>query len=205
MTTKLEIINAMLASVGSDPQSDPDSQHPDAVAAREQIAGKLEEVLLERWWFNTDYALKLVPNAQGEIVLPSNTLRVDPSDTSAVFVQRGTRLYDPVNHTYEIGAEVYVDISINMEVEELPAVAGAYLKALCKRSYYIDQDGDDNKAAQYLRDLNIALAALKKQHLSSLNLNATSRPRVAAILGGIRPAVTYTGSRNPNYPGGFPK
>lgn len=204
MTTKLEVINAMLGSVGTASQSDPDSQHPDAVDARELIEGKLKEMLMKGWWFNTDYYLPLAPDQDGNVILPQNTLQVDPSDPNLPYVQRGNKLYDPVNHTFKLATTVYVDIRLRLEIEDLPEAAAMYLKVECKRAYYIDQDGDDNKAAQYLRDLNIALAELKKQNLSALNLNARARPRVAAILAGIRPATTYAGASDPRYPGGRP-
>lgn len=200
-TTRLDIINSMLAANGIDPVDSPDSDHPDALSALPVMNRCNRNLQTKRWWFNQEYNLTLLPSLTGEILLPSNCLKVDPIDGTSWFVKRGQKLYDPQKHTFAIGASVIVNMTVLLDIEDLPDTAGQYLQAYATHVFYTNEDGDDNKTAGYLRERNIALAALNKEHLAALNLNATNRPSVVGILGGIRP-FGGTGYRNPIYPGG---
>ena len=202
MTTRLEIINAMLASVGEQPVSSADSQHPSVISANE-ILNKIDRRVQQKgWWFNTEKALLLSKNLAGEIILPSNTLSVDPCDTASNLVQRGTKLYDRVNHTFSIGEDVYVDIIVQLPIDELTTHAADYIGAYAVYDFYVNDDGDDSKANKYDRERFDTLAALKAEHLRNSDLNAINRPAVAALVSRVRPVSGSVGRFNPTYPGG---
>lgn len=200
MTTRLEIINAMLGSIGEASVTSDESMHPSAIQARNKMEEMDKEFQSKDWWFNHDYGLVLTPSpTSGEIIVPSNALSISPVKG---YVWRGTKLYDPDNHTYNIGEPVTVELVSQLPIEELPEVAGTYLKHLCRRSFYLDDDGDNNKVREYRYDEERSWAFLQREHLKMLRLNAHNRPSVAGILYRITPASGYVGQGNVMYPGG---
>ena len=107
-TTRLNIINAMLGANGVDPVSSDDSTDPDVNSCLPVLTSADRDIQARGWWCNQEYNLTLVPDTAGHILLPSNVLKVDPVDRSSWLVRRGTKLYDPQNHTFVIGTSVLV-------------------------------------------------------------------------------------------------
>lgn len=205
MFTKLQIINGMLSAVGDDPISDPDSMYPSAIKARDTLERIDIEMQTSGWWFNKDYQVTLAASVSGEVTLPQNVLAVDlPNDLSTKYVQRGTRMYDKLAHSYTIGQSLVVNMISRLALTELPSIALVYLNAKCIEQFYVDDDGDTDKASRYLRNANIAWTNLVREDLKQKRINANMRPSVQAIMGGIRPASQSVGYNNPVYPGGKP-
>lgn len=205
MFTKLQIINGMLSAVGDDPISDPDSMYPSAIKARDTLERIDIEMQTSGWWFNKDYQVTLAASVSGEVTLPQNVLAVDlPNDLSTKYVQRGTRMYDKLAHSYTIGQSLVVNMISRLVLTELPSIALVYLNAKCIEQFYVDDDGDTDKASRYLRNANIAWTNLVREDLKQKRINANMRPSVQAIMGGIRPASQSVGYNNPVYPGGKP-
>lgn len=205
MLTKLQIINAMLQAVGDDPITDPESMYPSAISARTKLDEKDIEMQARGWWFNKDYDLTLVPSVDGEVRLPDTTLAIDlPNDLSTRYVQRGTRIYDKVGHTFKISESLRMNILQRLPLDQLPTLALVYLKAKAVHSFYVDDDGDADKSGNYLRDVNIAWTDLERENLKQKRLNANMRPSVIGISIGIRPSALTVGYNNPMYPGGKP-
>ena len=103
MTTTLDVLNHMLNVIGGSPVSSPTSDHPSVLSAMVQLNRVRREMQTRGWWFNTEYNLKLTPNELGQLILPTNTLFIDPVDPFSHLVRRGGKLYDPVSHTFLIG------------------------------------------------------------------------------------------------------
>lgn len=199
MTTQLEVLNHVIGVVGETPVSSPTSNHPTAQSALKTIQRVSKQFQLRGWWFNKEYSLPLSPNNNGEIILPSTTLKVDPIDTASALVWRGTKLYDPVNHTYNIGEQVTVDLILKLDIEELPEAAAMYLQHKSAYDFYVADDGDPDKSKALLFEVTQAWAALSAQQLQMSNVNALARPITAYLRSGIRQSG---GGYNPNYPGG---
>lgn len=199
---KLTIVNAMLAAIGEDPVTDPESQHPSAVTARSTFDRITKSVQSVGWWYNKDYALRLSPSGLGEIILPGDTVAVTCSDSSLPYVQRGTKLYDPVMHTYLINAPVEVDLTIALPIEQVPEAVADYIAAYSVWQFYVDDDGDADKVQKYVEERERKRIAAVKENLRQLKLNIKNRPEVARLLGRIRPASSYLNSANPLLPGG---
>jgi hypothetical protein len=200
MLTELNIINAMLGSIGESKVTSPNSQHPSAIQAK----AKLEELnplfQMRDWWFNHEYNLILAPSpVSGEVIVPSNTL----SAGSVVgYVWRGNRLYDPYGHTFNIGKSVTVDLVVQLPIEELPMSAAQYLKAHCVRQFHTDEEGDQIKINEYTKAEEKAEFLLKNEHLRMLKVNKFNSPSVAAMMYRIQPSSARVGLDNPNWPGG---
>lgn len=199
MTDTLEILNHMLGVVGESPVSSSSSNHPSALSAMVTLNRILKEFQNKGWWFNRDYSVVLSPNVSGEVIVPAGTLKLDSIDLNSTLVRRGTRMYDPVNHTYNIGYTVTVDLVVQLTVDELPEAAATYMKHKCAYDFYVADDGDSEKANRLLLEVNNAWAALQQEELRNTDVNALKRPVSLHLRAGIRqPGQSY----NPNYPGG---
>lgn len=200
MSTKLDVMNAMLSAVGEQPVSSATSGHPTAIACSVQI-DKINKEFQERgWWFNQEGKLNLLPeDTTGNIVLPNGTLDVDPDDVNSTLVQRGNRMYDPVNHTFAINQAVIVNLVLQLETEDLPEIAAAYLKAKCVYDFYVNDDGDEQKAARLEKESMIKWAALQQAQLQNADVNASNRPITAILRSRINSGFSRS---NPTWPGG---
>lgn len=203
MTTKLEILNHVLSVVGETPVSSVDSQHPTVLSATVEIDRVTKELQKRGWWFNTEFALSLGANDEGEVIVPSTALFLWPLDPRSHLVQRGTRLYDPVNHTFTINADVQVDLISLLPIEELPEAAAMYIQHKTALDFYVNDDGDDGQGSKTVRlDQRVteAWAELQKAQLKATKVNAKYRTSVALL----RSRMSQAGSTgyNPNWPGG---
>lgn len=200
--TRLEIINAMLASVGEEPVSSIKTQHPSTITAMPVLNRTSRKAQARGWWFNQERGFPLSPNQVGEVLLPSNTLSADPSVYDDAIVQRGNRLYDRYRHTFTIGQVCMADLVLELEIEDLPAQAGDYILAAARYEFYVNEDGDDAKARMYLAERADTWALLQQESLKNTDTNAMDRPNVMQMLYRIRPITGYYLNRNPNLPGG---
>ena len=90
-----------------------------------------QDVQNEGWVFNRENHYPLTPNADGEIVFPSNILRLDMFD-NAIYrttnvVRRDGKLYDKLRHTYEFTDTIHADIVWLFPFEDLPSVFKRYI------------------------------------------------------------------------------
>lgn len=170
MTTRLEVLNAMLGVNGETPVSSESSNNPAAIQASNLLNRVDKKVQARGWWFNKE-VLTLSPNASGEIVLPQNTLSVDPIDVSSPYAQRGKRLYDRSNATYTINKSVKVDIVVRLDIDELPESAASYIQDKACKEYYSDEDGDAQKISDLAQRERESYAYLHREDLSNKNIN----------------------------------
>lgn len=200
MTTKLEVINHVLNTVGEDPVSSPTSNHPSAAAARVTIDRLSKELQIRGWWYNKEYDLTLLPDGDGNIILPSNTLRAIITDPTSRLIWRGSKLYDPVNHTFNIGTSVVIDVVVQLDMEDMPESAATYLKHKAAHEFYVNDDGDRDKATELEKRVMFAWAEFYAEHLRMLKLGIGTNPSVAEMRRGTM--QRGGGSTNPNWPGG---
>lgn len=145
--SELAAVNACLSSIGEQPvNSLAQSQSSDVALAR----GIINEVMLgvqgRGWSWNREYALPITPDADGNIFLPVNTMRVDvayASEDAARYAvtQRGSRLYDLRGHTFAFPATVTVDLVSLIPFEDLPAAASAYIATASVQLFQARQQG----------------------------------------------------------------
>lgn len=199
MTTQLEVLNHMLNVIGETPVSNPASNHPSALSATVELERVNKEFQNRGWWFNTEFELTLSPNESGHIIIPQGTLYIDPIDTDSGLVRRGTKLYDPRNHTFNIGEAVVVDAVLLLDVVDLPEVAAMYLMHKAAYDFYVNDDGDETKASRLEKQVDRAWARLQQEELKAADINANNRPTTALL----RMRTRQRGSSyNPRWPGG---
>lgn len=129
-TSELEAVNQMLATIMEAPLNSLEGvESLDAHKAVDTLSEVSRDIQQVGWHFNTERGLPLSPNAlTGEVYVPTNCLSVDGYVGEQVdLVQRGQRLYDRTNQTYDIGRTVKVDMTILLGFHELPEAARRYI------------------------------------------------------------------------------
>lgn len=182
-TTELEAVNALLSTIGESPVDTLLGVLPtDAGTAHANIRRFSRQLQKAGWSFNSEGSFLIAPDVNGEIILPANTLKVDPADPSAPYVQRGGRLYDPVAHTYAIGKPVQVDIVFGLPFEELPETARNFIVVAAARRFQDQFLGDSNIHTYAAKDEQAAWAEFLSDEADSGDFNVLSSGLPARIL-----------------------
>jgi len=186
---KLDAINQMLLSIGQNPVTSLSSNHPAVLAAVAIFNRVNKKIQGQGWWFNTDYNLTLSYNpTTGEIILPANTLGVDPVDTTSGLVQRGNKLYDRLLTTFNVGEDVIVNIKQLLEFEDIPENAASYIAAQASYEFHRDKVGDRVKMQELKEDIHATMIEVKKDDINFNNIKLSDNPSVKNLLGGMRPS-----------------
>ena len=144
--TELDAINIMLSVIGEAPISSLDAEGLADVAIAKSTLKEVSRVFQTKGWhFNTEYDYPIAADQSGYCVLPSNTLKVDTYGRHAYkdYVQRGTKLYDRKNHTYNIGETTYVEIVFFLDFIELPQSARTYVAYKAAEEFQKRTRGDE--------------------------------------------------------------
>jgi hypothetical protein len=166
LTTKLEAINTMLATIGETPVSTlEDTGVVDVAIAKRVLHNVSRRVQVKAWEFNLEKSFTLTPTfPKKEIVLPANTLGVDSvgSDIGITVVQRGTRLYNNTDHTYIFDEALDVDLILFLDFEELPEAARDYITIKAARIFQQQTVGSLDLEAFSEREELMSLIVLKQ-------------------------------------------
>lgn len=162
-TTKLEAVNIMLSTIGESPVNSLSSGLVDAELAETILENISKSVQGEGWHFNREEAFPVSPNVNGEIIVPTNTLRADATlgHNSKDLIQRGTRMYDKKEHTYNIGETAKLDLIIELDFTELPEVARRYIAIKAARVFQDRVVGSDALHGFTMQDEAAAYFQLK--------------------------------------------
>jgi hypothetical protein len=164
MTTRIRLINSMLATTGTAPLSASDTMHPSYKAANAILEDVLEEFSSQELWFNTSIRV-LTKDNDGRVLVPANTMTCDPTDGNKNYSIRGQFLFDNNNSTDVINQDVECIIISKLDIEELPPAAYQYLRAQARYEYYVDQDGSGTKLQTYRE-----MVAKKYSDLITMNM-----------------------------------
>lgn len=145
-TSELEAVNAILASIGEAPVETLDGPFTDAEIAQDLLKQESRGVQTQGFTFNTERSVTLTPDSYGVIHLPQNILRFIYTDRS--IVQRGFRLYDATNHTYEFTSSVECDLVLALPYDELPEALRRFLYFRAGRIFQ-DRFGGDRILHQF--------------------------------------------------------
>lgn len=199
MVTRLDVINHMLSVVGESGISDAGSLHPSVVTAKRILHTQDLDFQGPGWWFNREYGLVLAPNASGEVHVPGSTMDMKLSNVQNAsvsdktrYVKRGTRIYDNRAHTFNIGHSVAVDIVLQLEIGDLPSVAGSFLMHSAGLAMYVDDDGDSYKTEKLEQRVSQAWQKLRAAELKTIAVNALDSPTARRL------RMPGSGQRSPN-------
>ena len=168
--TKLSVINSMLATIGMDALTADDTQHPSYRKALAVFDNINVEWQGKGWWFNTTTPT-LTPTGAGELVYAIDTLHVDPILTDRNYVMRGLKLYDMDNETFVISQSTEVWMIKLKDFSDLPPVAAAYLRAMARQEFFLDEDGGEPKLGRYERAAALAWNFFQVEHLKNADVN----------------------------------
>jgi phospholipid N-methyltransferase len=127
-TSELEAINFLLQSIGEHSVSSvPDSGVSEAYIARTILHGVSREVQLKSLACNTDYDYPLIPDGDGNIILPDNVLSVDSMYQNENLVERARKLYDQDNRTFTHTVTRKVEIVWFLPWTDLPEHVRLYI------------------------------------------------------------------------------
>ena len=140
--TELSAVNSILGSIGQSPITqlkDATSgvlvnPNPEISFIYNILQEVTKDVLNEGWHFNTEEGVKIVPDSNGNFIVPTNYLRYDLHDGQADrqmdLIKRGGKLYDKVKHTDVFTVDsLELDIVFLYGFEDIPSVFQRYIIA----------------------------------------------------------------------------
>jgi hypothetical protein len=167
-TTELDAVNEMLATIGEAPVNQLDNLGlTDAATARNRLYDAMRRVQKRGWYFNTDFALALKPDSNGNVWLPANTLKlslVGPSKGRGL-TQRGNQVYDAINHTFTFTAPVVANLVSLLAWEQLPESARQFIFLTAATRFQAGFLGSDILDKFTSRDLAQAWSDLLSEEL----------------------------------------
>lgn len=159
LTTELDAVNAILASVGESPIVSLEDTFVDAEMARDLLHQRLRAVQLIGWTFNTETNYTLSPDNQGRILVPGNTLKIVPENPNIVL--RGTRLYDRENKTNTFTQPVKLSqLVLLLNFDECPEPMRLFVTLQAGRRFQDRYQGMETLHKFQAVDENAAWAAL---------------------------------------------
>ena len=196
--TELIAINTVLAASGIRSVTNVNSLHPAAIAAKNVLDLYYREIQADGRYYNTETRTLALSNT-GEIILPSNTLDVDATDTSKKVAHRGTRLYDTKNNTFTFTAALEVDITVELAFDDLPFVVANYVMRRAVLEHYINRDGDKVKTQALAALAEAAQVQYERTMLRNADVSATHSPQSQKFLHRFHRRPRHS---NPILPGG---
>ena len=129
--TELSSVNSVLGAIGQSPVTKLEFENPEISFVYNILMECCKDIQGEGWVFNTErhYPLKL--NANNELNIPDNVLRIDITEGQIFrytdIVRRDGRIYDKMNHTYKFEDPLLFDIVWLFNYEDLPSVFQRYI------------------------------------------------------------------------------
>ena len=145
VSTELDAINTLLATIGEAPVNSLSGTLPtDVAVAMNALRETTREVQLEGWHFNTEADYPLTPGADGRIRLPADIVRVWKEDPDGQdVIQRGSFLYDRTNHTFLFTEEVRAFVLTLLSFDEMPEAFRWYVTVRAARRFQDRTVGSD--------------------------------------------------------------
>lgn len=184
--TKLDVVNACIATMGEAPINALNDEHVYKQPALNMLEGSKHAELKEGLWFNKE-VIRLTPDSSSRyIYIPHDTLAVNRSEHHPfTFAQRGRRLYDPIRNRYEWEHPVVVELITDLDFEDLPYVAQDAISLAALLRFQREFDGDQARYQQIDSDRARAAYQLAAQHIREVKPNLLRPIRTAMAVRGI--------------------
>lgn len=189
MRTTLDVVNSCLSSIGEAPLLELDYDHPLAATAQNTLQRTLVQEMSRQWWFNTDFITLKVANDRF-IYAPADAVAVNPLHRLDLTL-RGRRMYDRINGTYEMTADVQVYVVRNLPYEDLPPPAQTFVEFQTVLLFQTEYDADPTKTQQIAMHAQRALVNLNAEHIRQIAANPLLSPSIAKKRHNVR-SGSYT-------------
>lgn len=177
MLSQLDVINQCIATQGEAPLNSIDSDHPYVPPALQSIETALTLELGKGWYFNED-EFTLQPETDGTIFVPKDTITAIPLDPRCTgIVQRGRRLYDRYNGTYNIGAPVMVRLTVEVPFDDLPMLWNQFVAARAVLDFQGKYDADSEQYQKLLVKYNQLSGIVKSEDIRQRKENILYNPK----------------------------
>lgn len=165
-TTILSAVNSMLSTIGEAPVNTLSSGLVDAETAEMVLNEVSRDVQSLGWNFNSERNYKVAADSDGNVVLPTEIVRADSVSKYRLaeneYVQRGKKMYDKVQHTFNIGKALTLNVVVLLAFDQLPEVARRYITVKAARLFQERVVGSDTLSTMNRADEDQAFLALKE-------------------------------------------
>lgn len=183
-------INICLRGIGRAPvatANDPDLEAATAKATIEQVSNALQS---RGWYFNTEANWAIAPDSSGNVYAPNNALDIITAQCSrnSELVLRGNRIYDTLNHTYDLSDAVcndgYIHFTFVVELpfNELPAAAANAVAFEARVMFAQDIEGDPQNWRFRKEDANNAMVILERTERRNKKSNHLNNPTIGNFI-----------------------
>lgn len=161
--TTLEAVNIMLGAIGETPVNSLTSGLIEAEQAETLLAQVSRSVQTEGWSFNRVKDVVLTHSTNGEVAIGADVLSIDSKYEANAddLVQRGLKLYDRKNRTFNIGKSIKAEVVYELPFGDLPAIARTYIALKAARTFQDQIVGADYLHGVQRRDEEEALLRLR--------------------------------------------
>lgn len=183
--TKLEIINSMLATLGELPMNELDARHPYVASGLRILEQKSKTVQLNKgvgFWFNKLNSYTLRQDTAGKVAVPDDIIQFTAVDYPNRYGVVGGYLWDNINDTNVISANVVVTAVRELAFEDLPSAANDLIAFDSILTFSRDYEGDMQKIAELKLDVGRAITALNSQNIREQRANTQRNPHVAQAM-----------------------
>lgn len=184
--SELDVVNACLGILSELPVASLDDEHDLVAAARNALRVVNMREQAKAWWFNKEITT-LVPDVEsGHITLPGDTIRIDPTDESLNYVQRGNKLYQATasaaTDKYKFTRPVQCALIRLLPYDELPPAAQDYIATSAVLHFSKSFDADANRIAELKDERREAYTVLNAEHIRNVNANRLRSPSMQRAL-----------------------
>lgn len=176
MTTKLEAINIMLSCIGHNSVNTLEGVKSAFITTAENILdAETRRVQLQSYAFNTEENYPLIPDIDGFIKLPENLVRiVYPQPYLNRYTIKQGKLYDTVEHTFNIPHRINATVTFAHKFEDLPEVVRYYIAISAAYKFTKRELGSQAVCIYTQEDVNEAKRAFMENELDLGNYSLIS-------------------------------
>ena len=129
--TELSAVNSILGAIGQSPITTLNYENPEIAFIYNLLTEVNKDVQNEGWVFNKEYNVKISPDSNKHITIPSNVLsydlHYDDEKKDKNVVRRSGKLWDTIGQSYEFDDDAYLDITWLWTYEDLPMAFKRYI------------------------------------------------------------------------------
>jgi len=176
--TRLDVVNDMLACLGELPMNSLEEGHPLAPTAIRVLTTASAREQGKVWWYNQEIT-DLYPDTDKNIYVPNDTLKVDPLDQCRNYVQRGRRLYKPMEPTlaakWEFDAKVRCLLLREVPFDDCPVSIQFLISYSAQLDFMKSYEADAQKYQQVQQLYMDAMRTANSEHTRSVGANMLRR------------------------------
>jgi len=186
-TTTLGAVNSMLSTIGEAPVNGLNSGLVEAETAETILNEVSRSVQADGWNFNSEPNYSVAATSAGDVVLPAEIIRADLATTkyrssTTEYIQRGNKMYDKANHTYNIGKTLKLNVVVLLAFELMPEVARRYVSVKASRIFQERVLGSSTLSQMNRTDEQEALFSLKEHEGDNGDYNIFDDYGTASVL-----------------------